>query len=50
MFTITVRYESGSEGTFGPVADRNVATQLLALIAGKPNVISAYIAENRVIG
>lgn len=50
MFNIKVRYVSGTEGTFGPVPNQNIAIQLLAVIAGKAEVISAVIEEDRVIG
>lgn len=46
---IVVRYDSGSEGKFGPFDNINVATQVLALIAGKPNVISATIEKPLVV-
>lgn len=46
---IVVRYDSGSEGKFGPFENINVATQVLALLAGKSNVISALIEKPSII-
>lgn len=54
MLTIRVKFIDASgnqyDGEFGPIADKNMATQFLAILAGRGNVVSAVIEENRVIG
>lgn len=47
---IKVEYLSGAQGEFGPITEKNLAMQFLAILAGRPDVVSATIEEPRIIG